>query len=97
MHNVPINEYQRLKVLNSLTAINMPTDKALEALSTALKNAFNVEMGAVSLVAEGVETIEQAQTLQDMGCHQGQGYYFAKPMSASDCLKVMQKTLPIVG
>ena len=52
MHNVPINEYQRLKVLNSLTAINMPTDKALEALSTALKNAFNVEMGAVSLVAE---------------------------------------------
>lgn len=58
----------------------------------SLANIFHL-----TIVAEGVETIEQAQTLQDMGCHQGQGYYFAKPMSASDCLKVMQKTLPIVG
>lgn len=52
MHNVPINELQRLKILHSMSALNMPTDKGLDALCTALKSAFNVEMGAVSLVAE---------------------------------------------
>lgn len=34
----------------------------------------------IKIVAEGIETIEQARLLQDMGCDHGQGYLFAKPV-----------------
>ena len=37
----------------------------------------------IQLVAEGVETREQADYLRRHGCDIGQGYYFAKPMPAS--------------
>jgi diguanylate cyclase (GGDEF)-like protein len=35
------------------------------------------------LVAEGVETADQAALLQTMGCKLAQGYYFAKPLTPS--------------
>jgi EAL domain-containing protein (putative c-di-GMP-specific phosphodiesterase class I) len=35
-------------------------------------------------VAEGIETQYQADFLSRLGCKFGQGYYFAKPMIASD-------------
>jgi diguanylate cyclase (GGDEF)-like protein len=34
----------------------------------------------VAVVAEGIEYAEQWDTLRDLGCELGQGYYFAKPM-----------------
>ena len=37
-----------------------------------------------SVTAEGVETLEQAQTLNDMDCNSLQGYYFSKPIPAAD-------------
>jgi sensor c-di-GMP phosphodiesterase-like protein len=36
------------------------------------------------VVAEGVENAQQAERLQAFGVHFGQGYYFARPMPASD-------------
>lgn len=41
------------------------------------------------IVAEGVETQEQAEFLLSVGCTRGQGYYFAKPMSTSDFAKLL--------
>jgi EAL domain-containing protein (putative c-di-GMP-specific phosphodiesterase class I) len=38
----------------------------------------------VKVVAEGLETPEDVQTLRDMGCDYAQGYYFAKPMAEGD-------------
>ncbi len=32
------------------------------------------------LIAEGIETPEQASLLQELGCIQAQGYLFGKPM-----------------
>ncbi|URK87681.1 EAL domain-containing protein [Rhizobium sp. RCAM05350] len=38
----------------------------------------------IEVVAEGVETIQHAHILRDLGCDTLQGYAFARPMSSSD-------------
>jgi diguanylate cyclase (GGDEF)-like protein len=53
-----------------------------------------IEMGkslGIGVVAEGVETLEQAQILADLGCDVLQGYAFAKPMSAADLQSFVKK------
>ncbi len=40
----------------------------------------------LSVVAEGIETLEQLQFLMLAGCDHGQGYYFAKPMDPKTAL-----------
>jgi EAL domain-containing protein (putative c-di-GMP-specific phosphodiesterase class I) len=41
----------------------------------------------MSTTAEGIETVELATTLAALGCSSGQGFYFAKPLEASDALE----------
>ncbi len=38
----------------------------------------------LSVIAEGVETIDQLATLHRLGCDTYQGYFFAKPMPADE-------------
>jgi diguanylate cyclase (GGDEF)-like protein len=38
----------------------------------------------ISVVAEGVETLEQARTLERLGCRYGQGYLYARAIPARD-------------
>jgi len=45
----------------------------------------------MSVVIEGVETEAQFQRLLAMGCVEGQGYWFARPMSGQDLLHWLQR------
>ena len=56
--------------------------KAIIDMSSSLN--FNV-------LAEGIENNKQFNFLKDMNCHVGQGFYFAKPMSAQN-LETLMKT-----
>jgi diguanylate cyclase (GGDEF)-like protein/PAS domain S-box-containing protein len=48
----------------------------------------------LTVVAEGIETGEVAETLRQADCDQGQGYLFAKPMAVADLEKWLQCELP---
>lgn len=57
--------------------------------STAQSNLVHsiIEIGrslGVEVIAEGVETMEHARILRDLGCQELQGYAFARAMSAAD-------------
>lgn len=39
----------------------------------------------LNVLAEGIETREEENHLRTMGCDAGQGYLYAKPLSADDC------------
>lgn len=45
----------------------------------------------LGLLAEGVETKEQTELLQSMGCDQVQGYYYAKPMPEEEFFELLKK------
>lgn len=59
--------------------------KAIVLAILAMSNALSMEV-----VAEGVETIEQARYLQDEGCDVLQGYLVSKPMPASEATEMLQ-------
>jgi diguanylate cyclase (GGDEF)-like protein len=43
----------------------------------------------ISTVAEGIETLDQAQTVTAAGCNELQGFYFSKPVPAADVSKAL--------
>ncbi|MCC2616538.1 EAL domain-containing protein [Aestuariibacter halophilus] len=62
----------------------VPSDSDNATLCKAIASlAHSLRM---SVVAEGVETKQQASFLSGLDCDQLQGYYFAKPMCESDLL-----------
>lgn len=44
--------------------------------------SMSTELG-LDTIAEGIETAEQAATIRALGCNNGQGYLYARPMPAS--------------
>ena len=49
----------------------------------------------LNIVAEGVETREEAALLHDMGCEAAQGYHFARPLPESKVIELLKTWQPI--
>ncbi|MEA3331713.1 MAG: EAL domain-containing protein [Campylobacterota bacterium] len=81
----PINE---LKIDKSFVD-DLPDDQDDVAIARAII-ALSQNMGYVN-VAEGIETKEQEQFLEDNGCEIGQGYYFSKPQTKNDLINFFKK------
>ncbi len=57
--------------------------------------ASMVELGhnlGLSVCAEGVEDVATAQRLQELGCDVAQGYFFGRPMPATDFARWLHRT-----
>jgi diguanylate cyclase (GGDEF)-like protein/PAS domain S-box-containing protein len=61
-------------------------DEALTSAVVALANRLGLRV-----VAEGVETEEQARVLTELGCQELQGYLFSEPLPAEDCEAFLER------
>lgn len=61
-----------------------PNDAVIARTVVALGHSLGM-----TVIAEGVETVEQCQVLTEMGCDAFQGYYFGRPVPASDLLHLV--------
>jgi diguanylate cyclase (GGDEF)-like protein len=61
------------------------TDAGLVGTIVSLAHRLHLEV-----IAEGVETAEQAAQLQALGCEYGQGYYFSRPMPAATASRFIE-------
>lgn len=67
-----------LKIDRSFVNAIISDNESLEIVKAIINLAHSLN---IETIAEGVETIEQAKHLQDLGCEYAQGYLFAKPLS----------------
>jgi diguanylate cyclase (GGDEF)-like protein/PAS domain S-box-containing protein len=44
----------------------------------------------IQVIAEGIEAYQQAEILRKLGCFTGQGFLFARPMPAEQCLELLR-------
>lgn len=66
----------------------MVSDKGRLILEQVVIMADKLKLG---LLAEGVETEEQVKQLQNIGCDQVQGYYYAKPMPEEEFFELLKQ------
>ena len=78
LHSLPIDI---LKIDRSFVSTMMENHDEEVIVRTILSMAESLNL---KVTAEGVESQPLAHRLQEWGCWQGQGYYFAKPMSEAD-------------
>jgi len=67
--------------------LDNPENPALVGTIISMARAMGL-----SVVAEGVETIEQVQFLHALGCRMAQGYYFSKPLPSAEVIEVAART-----
>jgi EAL domain-containing protein (putative c-di-GMP-specific phosphodiesterase class I) len=65
-----------------------PDDKAITEAIIAMGKSLNL-----TVVAEGVETLEQQTFLHDHACDEMQGFYFSKPISSGEFAKLLRQRI----
>ena len=78
LHRLPID---MLKIDRSFVSDMMDNRERRQIIKTILGLAGSL---GIEVVAEGIETGEQATRLQEKGCQFGQGYYFSRPLREPD-------------
>ena len=90
--------YSSLNEMKSLHFDTLKMDKEFLKTQGDPQRAKDIIAGTVkmmkslgiTIVAEGVETCEQAQFLKNIGCDMGQGYLFSKPAPIEEFRKMLR-------
>jgi EAL domain-containing protein (putative c-di-GMP-specific phosphodiesterase class I) len=91
LHSFP---FDVLKIDRSFVSRMTEGNQPLQIVRTIIELARVLGM---DVVAEGIETYEQYQLLRQLGCRFGQGFLFARPLSAeaiSQLLRLPGRVLP---
>jgi EAL domain-containing protein (putative c-di-GMP-specific phosphodiesterase class I) len=84
LHSFPIDV---LKIDRSFVGRMTEGEQPLQIVRTIIELARVLGM---DVVAEGIETCEQYRLLRELGCRFGQGFLFARPLSAEDVTRLLQ-------
>jgi EAL domain-containing protein (putative c-di-GMP-specific phosphodiesterase class I) len=88
LHRLPFTE---LKIDQSFVRGMASSEEASVIVGAIINLGRSLHL---ELVAEGIETEELLQRLIKMGCQTGQGYFFSRPMPASEVVDWMAKQPP---
>lgn len=80
-----------LKIDQSFIRAMTQDEKSLELVKSIVGLGKNLKM---RIIAEGVETIEEARLLQSIGCDWCQGYYYAKPLPEKEVIELLRDWIP---
>src|ERR687898_2695567 len=86
LHRFPIDT---LKIDRSFVSRMTDNQENAEIVRTIVVLAQNLGM---DVVAEGVETNDQLALLKKLGCENGQGYYFSKPVNSDGAERIIAET-----
>jgi EAL domain-containing protein (putative c-di-GMP-specific phosphodiesterase class I) len=75
-----------------LELLSNPDDAAIVSSTIGLSKQLGL-----SVIAEGIENGATADLLATMGCEEGQGYYFGRPLPVSDLEKQFSLSMPATG
>ena len=92
--------YSVLNILSNISFDKLKIDKSFIAQLSSSSNMEElvktiIQMGktlSFNVIAEGVEDDKQIEFLKDKMCNLGQGYFFSRPVQASDLDKIFQKS-----
>jgi EAL domain-containing protein (putative c-di-GMP-specific phosphodiesterase class I) len=84
LHSFP---FEVLKIDHSFVTGMTEGEQSLQIVRTIVELARVMGM---DVVAEGIETQAQHQLLREMGCRYGQGYLYAKPMTAEAVTQLLR-------
>lgn len=85
LHRLPIDT---LKIDRSFVSHIHENNENKEIVRTIILLAQNLGLG---VIAEGVETKEQVESLRELKCEHGQGFFFSKPLDAESAGKLIEK------
>lgn len=78
--------FHTIKLDKSMLWSSTDSEKAMCALEYMIAMIKSMQM---ELICEGVETVEQANMLERMGCDYFQGYYYSKPVGGEAFLDLL--------
>lgn len=80
-----------LKIDQSFVRAMRRDAKSLELVKSIIGLGKNMNM---TIIAEGVEELEEGQILRSLGCNSAQGYFFAKPLPEKDVIELLKNWNP---
>ena len=80
--------FDQIKLDKKFIENMMVSSKGKLILEQVVSMADKLDLG---LLAEGVETREQTELLQKIGCDQVQGYYYSRPMPEEEIFELLKK------
>ncbi|RUO70207.1 putative bifunctional diguanylate cyclase/phosphodiesterase [Pseudidiomarina salinarum] len=84
----------KLKIDRSFIKDIVSSSKARSTVKCIIEMAHQHDL---VVVAEGIETKEQADVIRDLGCDMAQGYYFARPMPHADLAALLRRQEEVTG
>ncbi|GAB4576542.1 MAG: hypothetical protein Tsb0019_00420 [Roseibium sp.] len=83
---IPKFPFSKIKLDKSFVRQSISSKKDSSVIEAVLHLANGYDM---TVVVEGIETVEQAERLRELGCQHGQGYLYGRPTSASGLTRLL--------